>query len=257
MELLGIPPRLLPSPTRMQFTHTQLPEAPKPFLVDKLEEVPTVEFSHAEIADDLQNLAERAIICRFNVLWPRSKELYDWIHANWTHHCKVIFCSKGYFIVQFDNIKHYEKAIEEGPWFMGTAGLFLTPWFPDFDPATAVITKTPVWIRLPNLPVHLWHVRVYKAIGNTLGSFLMGDYWRENKGLYTYARICVELDLSKGLPDQINLKINDFVWTQTLDYENTAFRCQHCHQTGHLQNSCPALPAKQKKVHNSKPKSKR
>ena len=61
---------------------------------------------------------------------------------------------------------------------MGTAGLFLTPWFPDFDPATVVITRTPVWIRLPNLPVHLWHVRVYRVIGDTLGTFLMGDYLR-------------------------------------------------------------------------------
>lgn len=140
---------------------------------------------------------------------------------------------------------------------MGTAGLFLTPWFLDFDPATAVITKTPVWIRLSNLPAHLWHGVVFKAIGNTLGSFIMGDFWQEHKGLYTYARICAELDLSKGLPEQINLKINNYVWTQTLDYENTAFRCRHCHQSGHLQNPCPSLPAKKNKDSLSKPKSKR
>lgn len=91
------------------------------------------------------------------------------------HHCKISFCSKGYFIVLFDDSNHYEKALEEGPWFMGTAGLFLTPLFPYFDPATAVITRTPVWVRLPNLPAHLWHCVVYKAIGNTLGSFIMGD----------------------------------------------------------------------------------
>lgn len=140
---------------------------------------------------------------------------------------------------------------------MGTAGLFLTPWFPDFDPATAVITKTPIWMRLPNLPAHLWHTVVYRAIGNTLGSFIMGDFWRETKGLYSYARICVELDLSKGLPNQINLKINDFVWSQTLDYENTAFRCRHCHQSGHLQNTCPSRPTKKNKDNLSKPKFKR
>lgn len=140
---------------------------------------------------------------------------------------------------------------------MGTAGLFLTPWFPDFDPAIAVITRTPVWIRLPNLPTHLWHTRVYRAIGNTLGSFIMGDSWRESKGLYAYARICVELDLSKGLPDQINLKINNIVWSQRLDYEYTTFRCRHCHQLGHLQNTCPSHPAKKNKDNFSKPKSKR
>lgn len=242
--------------------HSENPKSPvapksKVFLVDKIEEVPFVELIHEEMTSQLQDFAERAIICRFNGLWPRSQDLYSWIHANWTHHCKIFFCSKGYFIVLFDNSKHYEKALEEGPWFMGTAGLFLTPWFPEFDPANAVITKTPVWIRLPNLPAHLWSTRVFKAIGDTLGSFLSGDFGRESKGLYSYARICAELDLSKGLPEQINLKINDFVWTQTLDYENTAFRCRHCHQSGHLQNSCPSRPAKKNKANASKPKSKR
>lgn len=223
------------------------PPKPKPFLVDKLEEVPSVEISHPDLADDIQKFAERAIICRFNWLWPRSKDLYDWIYDNWTHHCKVCFCSKGYFIVLFDSPKHYEKALEEGPWFMGTTGLFLTPWFSDFDPTSAVITKALVWIKLPNFPAHLWHTAVYRRIGNTLGSFLMGDFRWEHQGLYTYARICVELDLSKGLLEQISLKINDSVWTQNLDYENTAFRCRHCHLTGHLQNSCPSLTAKSKK----------
>ena len=70
-----------------------------------------------------------------------------------------------------------------------------------------------------------------------------------------FARICAEIDMRKGLPDQINLKIGDFHWTQTLDYENTTFRCRHCHHTGHLQSSCPSMPAQKKKA-NIKPKSK-
>jgi len=120
------------------------PPKPKPFLVDKLEEVPSVEISVPDLVDNTQKFAETTIICRFNGLWPRSKDLYDWINDNWTHRCKVYFCEKGYFIVLFDNPEHYEKALEEGPWFMGSAGLFLTPWFPDFDPASAVITKAPI-----------------------------------------------------------------------------------------------------------------
>lgn len=235
----------------------QVQAPPKPFQVDKSEEVPSVEISYPDLADDTQQFAERAIICRFNGLWPRSKDLQDWIKDNWTHRCKTFFCAKGYFIVLFDNLENYEEALEEGPWFMGSAGLFLTPWFPDFDPASAVITKAPVWIRLPNLPIYLWRTEVYRQIGNTLGCFLMGDFEREYQGLYTYARICVELDLSKGLPEQINLKIKDTVWTQFLDYENTAFRCRHCHLTGHLQNSCPSHTTRSKKGTFAKTKPKR
>lgn len=54
--------------------------------------------------------------------------------------------------------------------------------------------------------------------------------------------------MSKGIPDQINLKIRDFHWTQTLDYENTASRCRNCHHTGHLQSSCPSMPDQKKKT---------
>jgi hypothetical protein len=157
--------------------------------------------------------------------------------------------------VAFDLNEDYQKALTGGPWFWGSAGLFLTPWFSDFDPSTAVITKIPIWVRLPNLPAHLWHISVFLAIADTLGRYLAVDSsWKEN-GLYTYGRFCAEIDISKGLPDQINLKYGDFHWTQTLDYENTAFRCRHCHQTGHLQSSCPQHLDK-KKTPKRKPKSK-
>jgi len=142
----------------------------------------------------------------------------------------------------------YQKALTEGPWFWDSAGLFLTPWFPDFDPSTATITKLPIWVRLPNLPAHLWHFAVFEGIGNKLGRHLATDTSRGEKGIYTFARICAEIDMSKGLPDQIILKIGDFHWTQTLDYENTAFRCRNCHLTGHLHRSCPAIPAHKKKA---------
>lgn len=36
----------------------------------------------------------------------------------------------------------------------------------------------------------------------------------------------MEIDLSKGLPDHITMKHKNFHWTQTLDYENMAFRCR-------------------------------
>lgn len=226
----------------------QSTEAPKPFLVDKMEETPAIEINHPSLDDQHQTFAESALICRFNGLWPCTADLYQWIHSNWTKYCKVFFCSKGFFIVVLAFNEDYQKALTGGPWFWGSAGLFLSPWFPDFDPSTAVISKLPIWVRLPNLPAHLWHFAVFQGIGNTLGRFLATDTSRGETGIYTYGRICAEIDISKGLPDQIILKVGDFHWTQTLDYENTAFRCRHCHQTGHLQNSCAAFLDKKKNL---------
>ena len=53
----------------------------------------------------------------------------------------------------------------------------------------------------------------------------------------------MEIDLNKGLLDRLQLKHESFNWIQSLDYENTTFRCRFCHLTGRLQDSCP-LPKK-------------
>lgn len=177
----------------------------KTFLVDKMEEVLSIDISHPDLADQLQKYAKVAIICRFNGLWPRTKDLYEWIYANWTHNWTIIFFSKGLFLVIFDHSKDYQKALTEIPWFWGTTGLFLIPWFLDFDPSTTVITKIPVWVRLSNLPAHLWHLSIFQGIGNTLCRYLIIDPLLEYQALYTYGRICVEIDISKGLPDQMKV----------------------------------------------------
>ena len=83
-------------------------------------------------------------------------------------------------------------------------------------------------------------------IGNILGRFIKSDSDRKEHGLFTYARICVEIDLSKGLPDRLQLKHESFNWIQRLDYENTTFRFSFCHLMGHLQDTCP-LPKKSTK----------
>ena len=101
----------------------------------------------------------------------------------------------------------------------------------------------PVWVRLPNLPLPFWHHLVLEDIGNLLGRYIKSDSDRKEQGLFTYARICVEIDLNKGLPDRLQLKHESFNWIQRLDYENTTFRCIFYHLTGHLQDTCP-LPKK-------------
>ncbi|KAH9303743.1 hypothetical protein KI387_008147, partial [Taxus chinensis] len=56
---------------------------------------------------------------------------------------------------------------------VGASGLFLTPWFPYFDLNTYSVAKTPIWVRLPNLPLHLWYA--LEDIENALGKFIKED----------------------------------------------------------------------------------
>lgn len=212
---------------------------PKPYIVDQAEQTPALNLDSSGLDDFVNSYETQALICRFNSFWPKPLNLFHWIFTSWTLDCDIHLCSKGFFIVKFSSQEARDTVIRDGPWFWGTSGLFMTPWFPDFDPNKMTVTKMPVWVRLYNLPLHFWNDHVLEGIGNSIGKYIKTDLERIDERIYTFARICVEVDLSKGLPENIKLIYKQQKWLQVLDYENTAFRCRNCRQTGHLQSTCP------------------
>jgi hypothetical protein len=126
---------------------------------------------------------------------------------------------------------------------MGTQGLYLNRWTPNFDPASEVPKDVPVWVRLPNLPIHCWNSSSLQAIGNGLGHYIDRD---DPKDQYSCARICVEVDLEIGLPEAVKLKVGEWQHLQKLDYEQLSFKCRGCHEYGHFQRNCPKTPNTEK-----------
>ena len=102
-------------------------------------------------------------------------------------------------------------------------------------------------MRLPNLPLHFWQDSVLEAIGDALGDFILVDSVSSNVYRTTFARILVEMDISKGLPEMLKLASPNGSWIQLLDYEGIPFRCKKCHKTGHLIACCSSDKASSKK----------
>ena len=61
----------------------------------------------------------------------------------------------------------------------------------------------PVWVHLPYIPLHCWNDEALQAIGNTLGKYI--DKVEPKGPLFSCARICVKVDLDKGLLEEVNL----------------------------------------------------
>ena len=129
----------------------------RPYIVEQLENTPEYNIDTPEIDEKCTIYERQAIICKFNYCWPKPVELFIWIYTKWTTNCEVHLCSKGFFIVKFLSAIDRDIVMQEGPWFWGSTGLFITPWFPGFDANTMVVSKMPVWVRLHNLPIHLWN----------------------------------------------------------------------------------------------------
>lgn len=46
--------------------------------------------------------------------------------------------------------------------------------------------------------------------------------------------ILVDLDISQGLFESIDLVFKDKRYTRVIDYMNVSFHCSHCHDYGHI-----------------------
>jgi hypothetical protein len=214
------------------------------FIVEQSTEPPTTEVEDPHVYASSFIYQRKSLICHFNGLWPSTFALREWVNKTWSSDHELFLCSKGFFIVNFSTEEDCQRMLEQGPWFWGRSGLSMQKWFPDFNPLTMIAMTTPVWVRLPNLPLHFYTPYFLPTLGNALGRFIKLDTDQISKGFITFACICVEIDLSQGLPDRILIDwTEDEPYTQLVDYENTAFRCRSCQQTGHLQATCPLSSA--------------
>ncbi|XP_059075127.1 uncharacterized protein LOC131875118 [Cryptomeria japonica] len=116
--------------------------------------------------------------------------------------------------------------------------LLAKPWHIDFNPLSEKFNKIQVWVRLPYHPLHLWADSLFEEIGDAIGSFIMVD--NDSFELYhtTFARILVELEVSKGLLAEIAINSSLGSWVQSLDYEGIPFRCRRCFKTDHVLGNC-------------------
>jgi hypothetical protein len=193
------------------------------------------------------SLSDRGLVGQFMGLWPSAKTTDNWIQRNWrpliTNSVTCYAVGRGYFIFEFISQEDRDLIFRNGPYFMGTQGLYLNRWTPSFDPASEVPKDVPVWVRLPNLPIHCWNSSSLQAIGNGLGHYIDRA---DPKDQYSCARICVEVDLEVGLPEAVKLKVGDWQHLQKMDYEQLPFKCRGCHEYGHFQRNCPKNPNTEK-----------
>jgi hypothetical protein len=71
-------------------------------------------------------------------------------------------------------------------------------WTPCFNPMTVFLSSAPVWVRLLNLPLHFWGETSLRDIGSALGNFHFSSKETRIHNITSNARICVEIDFSKG-----------------------------------------------------------
>jgi hypothetical protein len=66
---------------------------------------------------------------------------------------EVIDLGYDCFLFKFDQLEDRERVLTEGPWMIADHYLTVRCWSPEFRPSMDTISKIPVWVRLPELPI--------------------------------------------------------------------------------------------------------
>ncbi|XP_058784590.1 uncharacterized protein LOC131659416 [Vicia villosa] len=146
----------------------------------------------------------------------------------------LFYHDDGYFILRFKTHDDMDAVLMRGPYTIRNIPMLLREWRPDFNLKTDLLRTLPIWIKLPQLPLHLWGATSLNKIGSAIGIPLVTDECTTHKLRVSYARILVEIDITQKLLDEITITDNEGrKRKQAIEYEWRPKFCERCQKIGH------------------------
>lgn len=170
-----------------------------------------------------RSIGYEALCNRLEALWGGSQGF------------SVIDLGNNFYLVWFRNESDAHHALTQGPWTILGHYLTVQQWNPQFDSTNDKIDSIVAWIRLPGMPLHYYHKRVIRMLGQIIGKVIKIDYNTESATRGKFARIAVQVSLDKPLCSQFLLDGK----LQKIEYENLSTICFQCGRYGHKSDVCP------------------
>ncbi|KAH0725212.1 hypothetical protein KY284_001077 [Solanum tuberosum] len=140
----------------------------------------------------------------------------------------------GYFALRFTNKEERDMVPCSGTHYLVKRPVIMKPWVPEFNSKEEMLTTTPLWIKLPNLPLNCWNLKVLSKMGSSLEKSQYADECTTQVNRISFARILVEVDITKPLPKVIKIHVpKGRVSKQQIWFEWKPTFCQKCLQMGH------------------------
>lgn len=151
---------------------------------------------------------------------------------------EILDVDNGYYMVKFDHPADKEAVASGGPWMLFDHYLCVSQWTPEFASPNANIQRTMVWICFPGLNLLYCDKNVLLAMASVIGRPIRVDQNTLNVQRGRFARVCVEIDLSKPVIGKI------WLWDHwyRVEYEGLHLICANCGCYGHMTRECSKNP---------------
>lgn len=169
-----------------------------------------------------------------------GKGAIDQCCKSWNVKYKLHFHSSGWLLLKFESDADRDAVLRKGPFYIFGRPLLLKVIPEMFDFNDLEISKVPVWVQFPNLPLEFWNVRALSKIGSKLGTPKQADKLTISRERVSYARVLVEVDVTLPLKKEVHITIpcGKQIW-QPVRYEFVPKFCTACKAIGHTCDRCP------------------
>ena len=141
------------------------------------------------------------------------------------------------FLFQFFHWRDKEKVMEGRPWCFDNQLLVLNEVVGTEKPSEVILTHSPFWIRIKDLPFNCRSTAICKTIASNLGYVV--EIEDDTINLDNYRRVRIMMDVTKPLCRFQNIKGCDGRVTKvTFAYERLPFFCFLCGMIGHGEKEC-------------------
>ena len=145
----------------------------------------------------------------------------------------------GLYLFRFRDMGARDWVMENGPWYIAGRPIILRVWQPGMEMLNIQLTAMPIWVKFYNIPLEYWTNTCLSYIASAVGKPLHMDSHTENKTRLSFARICIEIDLSSKLPKSARLNLGNGKYTTIrIEYPWVPQNCSHCQVFGHKLSQC-------------------
>lgn len=182
-----------------------------------------------------------AVVVQFIGKAPNLSLFHRMANQLWGRDGSVEIClvEGGMFVVQLPTAAARDRVLESESWHIQNKPLLIRKWVPGIKPLNINLSKIPALLHLKGVPLELFNKIGLSHIASVIGIPLCMDSITATRKRIAYAKVCVEVDVSKEIPSSVKLILKDGS-ESSIEVEVPWYhvKCTNCNVFGHSLKTC-------------------
>lgn len=193
-----------------------------------------------------QHRWDNFILAQFQGKAPTAGALHAIANGIWSKRLRDISVSKlseRSFLIKIPNRETRLRVLAQGMWHIEGQSMFVGKWEPGLSPKIPILTSAPVWLDFRGVPLQFFNEEGLEHVAGIIGDPKFLHPATANMTNLEYARVFTVIDLTKPLPEAINVQFQSGeIHRVEVSSPWLPPTCDFCNEVGHSLKRCPKAP---------------